>query len=175
MKQLEVTLQQKLLIDALHEFNNNGQFAIVWDDEEKSYWLKFQYNNDEYFLINANNLEYPFQLITNSKIENIYFTYEDITINPHFTNEYLRKKYPLECDTTSQKVKIAHEEKRLIDIFHNLYPDMLIEFYDNIINFTTEDYNGIDKNLTIDYENTNLSFNKCERYTTYCYEDFTEK
>lgn len=171
---LEVTLQQKQLIDALHKFNKNGQFAIVWDKEETNYWLKFQYNTNEYLLINANNLEYPFQLITNSKLENIFFKYEDIVINPHFINEYLRKNTLIEYDTISQKIKITHKEKRLIDILHNLYPDMTIEFYDNIINFTTEDYNGINQDLTIDYENTNLSFNQCEKYTTYCYEDFIE-
>lgn len=68
---LSVTRQQKQLIDTLHKFNNNGQFAINWNNALQTYQLCFKYNNNGLITINTTKTNYNFNLIACYEKENI--------------------------------------------------------------------------------------------------------
>lgn len=173
---LSVTRQQKRLLDILHKFNNNGQFAINWNNATQAYELHFKYNDNELITIDTTETDYNFNLIACYEKENIYFNYNDIDINPHY------KKYDIEelediPHDPEDNIKITQEEKHFLKNILKFFPNSTIRFikHRKSIEMLINYYINKDYTIVLTYKGNKIKFTNCEDYHTYYYEDFTTK
>ena len=165
---LIVTQSQKYVIDALHEFDNEGQFSITWNEEHKEYQLNFKYNNDNILQIRFDNFRYKLtNLINNEDLEGVYFNYNDIKLNKHILTDTNDKKKPYKEDDfyVPEKIIVTHEEKRFTDIIFKHFPGFRLWTRKGMkeIRLWVLDVFNNSRSLFINIERTNMDFKNCIR------------